>query len=163
MPLNVRQRQPIAAFWYLALAPILFSVVIIAASFFFAAYFPDTIASLIVFFALLMACAAVIYPLLYYLLFSYELHEHTITINSGILFRQYETINFNKIQALNNERDPILMLFGLTRVEIWTASWDQLAPNTGTLGQIRSRPDTRLFLHKDEASKLRDFVMHSKK
>ena len=175
MLLNVRRRQPVAAFWYSALGPLGLSIsVIILGLFFVAAFFsgPDractddicsSIASAVVMFVLIVSSVVLAYPLLYYLLFTYEINERAITVNSGILFRQYETIDFNKVQAIDNERNPLLMLFGLTRVEIWTASWDQLASGAGpNAARIRPRPDMRLILQKDDASKLRDFVMRSK-
>jgi membrane protein YdbS with pleckstrin-like domain len=37
---------------------------------------------------------------------------------SGILFRQYETIAFSRIQTLDLERGPLLWLFGLTEMRL---------------------------------------------
>lgn len=103
------------------------------------------------------------YPLLYWFLFSYELTERAITINSGILFRQYETIDFGRIQTLDNERNPILMLLGLTEVRLWTASADQLTFNIGKDAmQARPHPDTTLLLGKDDAESFKNLVMRSK-
>ncbi len=103
------------------------------------------------------------YPILFYLLFSFELTEHTITVNSGILFRQYETIDFNKVQAMDQERGPLLMLFGLTEINIWTASADQLTFSVGANAlKTRPRPDVRMLLRKDDAQKLKDLAMSSK-
>src|SRR3989344_1869717 len=104
MPLNVRQRQPVAAFWYSALLPLIFSLfVILLGVFFAAAVFPDvdaSIVSTIAAFAFIVSGVMLVYPLLYYLLFTYEIREQNITVNSGILFRQYETIDFKKIQTM---------------------------------------------------------------
>ena len=173
MQLDIRRRQPVAAFWYTALLPLLLSVFVLILGLFFSAVFffgpgsscDSTCVSLlssVALFVLIVAGVAFAYPLLYYLLFTYEVHERSITVNSGILFRQYETIDFKKIQTIDNERGPLLMLFGLTIVEIWTASWDQLSHSGVNGARVRPRPDMYLILEKNAASELRDFIMRAK-
>ena len=73
-------------------------------------------------FLLIIVLVVLAYPLLFWLLFSYELTGRTITVNSGILFRQYETMDCGRIQVGDNERGPLLWLLALTEVRIWTAS-----------------------------------------
>ncbi len=174
MQLNTRKRQPVAAFWYSALLPLALSLCIFILGSFFAAILFSSSASCAVgacasllsgvsLLTFLVAVVVLAYPILYYLLFTYEVHERALTINSGILFRQYETIDFNKIQTIDNERNPLLMIFGLTRVEIWTASADQLHSGTGRDAvRIRPRPDTHFLLGKNDASELRDYIMRTK-
>lgn len=103
------------------------------------------------------------YPVLYWILFSYELTERTITVNTGIIFRQYESIDFDRIQSINNERGPLLWLLGLTMVKIWTASADQMNFSVEK-DSVRSEatPDTTLVLDEKIAHDLKEFVMSSR-
>jgi len=158
--LHTHLRQPIAALWYSALGAIVVALVL-----FFLGLFLST-ASVIVASAGLTALSlltlsvvvilVVAYPILHYFLFSYELTEHSITIHSGIIFRQYETINFNRIQVVDNERGPLLMLFGLTIVEIWTASPDQVEVSGS--GARSPHPDARLVLARADAENLKQYI-----
>ncbi len=107
---------------------------------------------------LIVAVITALYPILYYFLYTYQVTEQTITVNSGVIFRQYETINFSRVQTIDNERNPILMLFGITRVEVWTASPDQLVTNPGSVAH--PRPDLVLLLSKTDAEELKNFVLH---
>jgi membrane protein YdbS with pleckstrin-like domain len=159
--LNTRHRQPIAALWYTALPAILVACIVLTLGIVFitsTALASANIAgfsALIMFVSVMGTILAIAYPILFYLLFSYEIGEHAITINSGIIFRQHETINFERIQVVDNERGPLLMLFGLTLVELWTSSPDQLAAAPHS---IRPRPDATLLLKKGDAEELKDFV-----
>lgn len=159
--LNTPHRQPIAALWYTALPAILIACIVLALGIVFAT--SSTLASasvpgfstVIMFVSVAGTILAIAYPILFYLLFSYEIGEHAITISSGIIFRQHETINFERIQVVDNERGPLLILFGLTLVELWTSSPDQLATASHS---IRPRPDATLLLKKGAAEALKDFV-----
>ncbi|TSC61162.1 MAG: hypothetical protein Athens041674_857 [Parcubacteria group bacterium Athens0416_74] len=115
--LNTRHRQPFAALWYTALPAILIACIVLTLGIVFATSTALASANIAGFSALIMFVSvmgtilAIAYPILFYLLFSYEMGEHAITINSGIIFRQHETINFERIQVVDNERGPLLMLF----------------------------------------------------
>jgi membrane protein YdbS with pleckstrin-like domain len=76
------------------------------------------------------------------------------------LFRQYETIAFSRIQTLDLERGPLLWLFGLTEMRLWTGSADQF--NSGE-HDIHAKPDTTLVLARDTAQELKDFISGAKK
>ena len=170
--LHTRRKQPFMALVYSALGAVALAVFMLVVGLLFAFgaqnacsgegcgfLNPATLVPVIVTVGLIIA----LYPILYWYLFSYELSEHTITVNSGILFRQYETIDFGKIQSIDNERGPLLMLFGLTMVEIWTASSNQISFNvTPHSTRARPRPDTVLILTKRDAAKLKDFMMRAK-
>lgn len=172
MPLHRKLTQPPAAFWYSATGAILVAVVILALGSFFSfagsaacsgdgcgLIAPSTVLPLLVIVALFVLA----YPTLFYFFFSFEIAERSITVNSGIIFRQYETIDFDKIQAVDQERGPLLMLFGLTEVNLWTASADQLAFRAGKDGaESRPRPDARILLRKDDAHALNDLVSRAK-
>ena len=114
-------------------------------------------------FLLIIVLVVLAYPLLFWLLFSYELTGRTITVNSGILFRQYETMDFGRIQVVDNERGPLLWLLALTEVRIWTASADQLTFSVGKDAmRAHPHPDATLLLRQDDAQALKDFIMQSK-
>ena len=155
------QRQPIAAFWYLALGPLLLAMILLLFGLFVASVMlvePNVLYGYLG--GALIAAAALIagYSLLRYLLFTYKLTESTITVNSGVIFRQHETIHFSKAQAVDNERGPLLMLFGLTLVEVWTASADQFSPIGEPSVGARPRPDMTLVLRRDDARTLKDLI-----
>jgi membrane protein YdbS with pleckstrin-like domain len=170
--LNTRLKLPAAALWYSALGAFGVSIVIFLGGAFLM-FEVSTLCSgggctllspAIIFpFIIAIVVVALAYPVLYWLLFSYELTPRTITINSGILFREYETIDFGRIQAVDNERGPLLWFFELTEVRIWTASADQLAFSVGGgTAQARPHPDAKLVLTQDDARVLKDFIMRSK-
>ncbi len=160
-----------AALWYSALAPAALSLFVLLLGLFLIGggafcsgegcglLSPSLLLPVILFVVLVI----LIYPVLYWYLFSYEVSEHALTVNSGIFFRQYETIDFGRIQTIDNERGPLLWLFGLTIVEIWTASADQMQFSVEKNSvKTRPRPDTLLILRKDDAQILKDFIMSSK-
>jgi len=170
--LHTRRKQPFTALLYSALGAVALAVFMLIIGLLFALAAEGACsgdgcgylnAATLVPIILIVGLIIALYPILYWYLFSYELSEHTITVNSGILFRQYETIDFGKIQSIDNERGPLLMLFGLTMVEIWTASSDQISFNVGQgSATARPRPDTVLILTKRQAEELKDFMMRAK-
>lgn len=170
--LNTRRKQPVAALLYSALGAVALAVFMLVAGLIFAFNAQDacsgdgcgflnpaTLVPVIVVVGLIIT----LYPILYWYLFSYELSERTITVNSGIFFRQYETIDFGRIQTIDNERGPLLMLFGLTMVKVWTASSGQISFNVGQgSASAHPHPDTVLILSKQDAEELKDYMMRTK-
>ena len=53
--------------------------------------------------------------------FQWRLTDEEIVVSHGILFRRRATIPFMRVQNVNVSRGPLLMLFGLSYVEIETA------------------------------------------
>jgi membrane protein YdbS with pleckstrin-like domain len=168
IPLNTEQRLSATVFWYSAIPSIVLAFIAVIAG----AFVKDLVLSscamsacpayvpfLMPVIVLAFIAAVLAHPILSFVLFSYRLTEHSITISSGILYRQYETIDFSRIQTFDLERGPILWLFGLTEVRLWTASSDQL--NTSDIG-TKANPDTTMVLPKDTAVHLRDFVTGAK-
>jgi len=158
--LNRRQKQPLSALFYSAIGGLFLSFfMLILTGVFVGAGGPAALVPLFSFVILVV----LLYPAIYWYLFTYELSEHTITTNSGVIFRQYETIDFDRIQVVDNERGPLLWLFGLTMVRVWTASTDQMdfSVSTGTL-HSRPRPDMTILLAADDAHALKDFLMRPK-
>ncbi len=168
IPHNEPQRLSQAAFWYSAYPAIILAFIAVIAGAFMRdivisacmesacpVFMPYVVPAIVVTFII----AALIQPVLNFVLFSYSLTGSTITINSGILYRQYETIDFNRIQTLDLERGPLLWLFGLTEVRLWTASADQVNQEQGV---SHATPDTTLILDSGDAEHLRDHIHASK-
>jgi hypothetical protein len=82
---------------------------------------------------------------------SFVLTDKSISINSGVLFRNSSTIRFDRIQDVRVMRDPLHLILGLKSVAIWTASPDQRVGNT-------KRPDGLLVLETDEADWLKEYL-----
>lgn len=95
------------------------------------------------------------WSILWYMTFSYIVADQNVTINSGVLFRQSKVIDFNKIQNVDNTRGPIQMMFGLTSVNIWTASEDQFVRSGRNTVM---RPEGRLYLSIQDAEDLKGFM-----
>jgi uncharacterized membrane protein YdbT with pleckstrin-like domain len=167
--LNTAHRQPVAAFWYMALP----AIVVVFFAIILGAFVRDTVASACVLnscpyyvpmilptFLIIFIVGVLAQPILEYVLFTYSLEAHAITINTGIIFRQYETITFSRIQTINLERGPLLWLFGLTEVRLWTASADQFNDHED---HSHAKPDTKLILDRDAAQEFKDFISGAKK
>jgi uncharacterized membrane protein YdbT with pleckstrin-like domain len=105
-----------------------------------------------------------IYSFLWYTTFSYIVADQLITLNSGVIFKQSKTIAFNKIQNVNNVRGPMQMMFGLTEVDIWTASPDQMTITTVNYGnnqqgvKMQPKPEGKLYLLKQDADDLNTYI-----
>ncbi|OHA62520.1 MAG: hypothetical protein A2556_00560 [Candidatus Vogelbacteria bacterium RIFOXYD2_FULL_44_9] len=96
-----------------------------------------------------------IYSWLSYYCYSFILRESTIVINWGVIFKNSHTIDFNRIQNIDLTRGPVMMLFGLSSVAIWTSSPEQL--HVSQNGSV-SIPDGKLYLAVEEAEWLRNHM-----
>ncbi len=160
--LNTRHRQPLAALFYTSLGALLaaifmvyLGVVLVSAQALDGAL-PPTLTTALLAAIITLALITIAYHALNYALFSFEVNDNAITVYSGVIFRQHETINFSRIQSIENERGPILALFGLTLMEVWTASPNQHASSPAAV----PRADTRLYLTRDAANQLKNFMLH---
>jgi len=97
--------------------------------------------------------------LLDYACISYVISEHMITINSGILIKRSKSIPFAGVQNINNSRDPISMIFGISKINIWTASPSQIQINNGN---SENAPSGLLLLRDDDAVWLKDYILKNK-
>ncbi len=168
IPLNTEHRLSPAVFWYSATPSIVAGFVVVVVGAFLKDFVstscatqvcPSFAPAIMPTLVLAFIIAVLAHPILNFLLFSYVVGERSVTINSGILYRQYETIDFNRIQTLDLERGPILWLFGLTEVRLWTASADQFNDNEA---HVHARPDTTLLLPRDAAQQLKEIIANSK-
>jgi membrane protein YdbS with pleckstrin-like domain len=102
-------------------------------------------------FIYLFAAILAIRALINFRSLSFVLTDKSISISSGVLFRNSSTIRFDRIQDVRVLRDPLHLVLGLSSVAIWTASPDQRVGNT-------KRPDGLLVLEVDEAEWLKDYL-----
>ena len=82
---------------------------------------------------------------------SFVLSDKNITINRGLIFRNSSSIRFDRIQDVRGSRGPLLDVFGLEAIALWTASPDQRVGNS-------RRPDGQLLLDVQEAEWLKQFL-----
>jgi len=93
-------------------------------------------------------------------MFSFTVTELNITINSGIIVRKSKTIDFVRIQNVDVVSNPFQMIFGISRVDIWTASPNQSQVSTVMVGGVPrtrtiNRPEGMLYLLKQDAQDIR--------
>lgn len=100
-----------------------------------------------------------IWLLLDYTCISFVVVEKMLTINSGILIKKSKSIPFDSVQNINNSRGLIAMIFGVSRVSIWTASPAQIHINRGNSD---NRPSGSLLLKHADADWLKDYILNNK-
>jgi len=91
--------------------------------------------------------------------FSYTINEQNIIIQSGVIFRQNKSVNFNDLQNIDSAFGPVLGLFGLRKVQGFTSSPGQLIINHSKNGTTTQRvPDVNIILEKDLAQEFLDLA-----
>jgi len=100
-----------------------------------------------------------LYVVLSYKFTSYVITESLITINSGILFKRSHTIPFTQVQNTNSSRGPLSSAFGLSHLEIWTASPSQIVISKG---KSSNKPDFEIWLDKAQAQEVKEFILSRK-
>ncbi|MGO9850026.1 MAG: PH domain-containing protein [Steroidobacteraceae bacterium] len=164
IPLNSNLGLPSRAFWYVALRSFVVALLLLllAALFQLMSSAPGAscrgalcgkftggqFAALLYLYGAFLVMRAV----LNFKWFSFTVTDRNISITSGVLARNTNTIRFDRIQDVNTRRDPLHALLGLKSIAIWTASPDQ------RLGNGARRPDGLIVLDADDADWLRDYV-----
>lgn len=97
--------------------------------------------------------------LLYYKFFSFLLEEDKITINYGLVVKHSKSIPFQTIQKVENVRGILDSFFGLSKVNIWTASPEQINVYEGTSGH---KPEASLFLLIKDGEWLKNFILRKR-
>jgi len=80
---------------------------------------------------------------IFYSSISFQVETGKITIYSGIFTKQLKAIFFDKIQNVTCTRGPLMQMFGVSTINIWTASPEQI--NVG----VSHTPDGSLLLTAD--------------
>lgn len=86
---------------------------------------------------------------------SYIINDNDITINLGIIFKKSKVISLSAIQNINQKHGPIMRLFNIINVEIWTSSQSQL--NTSG-GKSFNSPDGTIMLSREEAQIFQEYI-----
>ncbi len=105
--------------------------------------------------AVILGIPAYAFIVLVYNHWSYIINDNDITINSGIIFKKSKTISLKAIQNINQKRGPIMRLFDIVSVEIWTASVSQM---NVTSGKTMNSPDGVIMIGEEEAKELQEYV-----
>lgn len=87
----------------------------------------------------------------------FSIDETKIIINYGIISKKSNAIAFDRIQNISCTKGPLLNIFGLSKIEIWTASPGQIA-NAG--GNISPTPEEILILLDTDSKWLQDYVLN---
>ncbi len=100
-----------------------------------------------------------IWLLLDYACINFIVSEKTLTINSGILIKKSKSIPFSSIQNIIIKKGIIAMIFGVSRINIWTASPGQIRINNGN---SENRPSGSLLIMNEDAEWLKNFILKNK-
>jgi putative membrane protein len=114
-------------------------------------------------FTILLLIFGFIWAKLTYHFYYYELTESAFQKESGIIFKKYVTIPYNKIQNIKIQRDLLKRIFGLSDLYIYTAAEKESSEDEGTLTEVifeRIHSERILpYLSKETAEQLRDEIL----
>lgn len=71
---------------------------------------------------LFQAVMAVFWPTLEYNAFRYQVREHDLLVQSGVLFKRWSSIPNNRIQHVDTRQGPVERMLGLRRLLVFTAA-----------------------------------------
>ncbi|HUV80994.1 MAG TPA: PH domain-containing protein [Patescibacteria group bacterium] len=97
-----------------------------------------------------------LYLFLFYNAFSFIVEDNKITINSGIIIKKSKSIPFTIIQNVDNVQGILHRVFGLSKVNIWTSSPEQI---TAHKGSTTHKPDGSLDLFVKDSDWLKNFIL----
>jgi len=147
--LNISNKLPASIKWYW-LAKIFLLIFIIS--------LPIFIFWKLIFLILLIFIGLPIflYLLLYYNSFSFIINDNKITINSGVIIKNSKSIPFSTIQNVENVRRILHRVYGLSKVNIWTSSPEQIRAYKGS---TTHKPDGSLDLTSEDGDWLKNFIL----
>ena len=88
--------------------------------------------------------------------FSLELGAKSLTVKSGIIIKKNKTIAFDLIQSLDINYDPLIKIFDLVRVKIWTSSPQQINLNSG---ESNNQSELYFYLSSEDAEVLKQMIV----
>ena len=65
---------------------------------------------------------ALIWPSFEYRYFRYDVREHDLLVQQGVLFRRLSSIPHHRIQHVDTQQGPVDRLLGLSSLQLYTAS-----------------------------------------
>lgn len=121
--LNTQNKLPSMIKWYILTKIILIVFVVSLPLLFFSkGVWPLVFLLCLVFIGL----PAFVYFFLYYKFLTYVVEDNKITINFGVIIKRSNSISFDKVQNVENIRGILSQLFGISKVNIWTSSPEQI-------------------------------------
>lgn len=151
MEINIKHKLPNRVKYYF-LAQVI--ILVLAVSLFYSLAFGAKgflIAFLIITF--FIGAPMIIYLLLLYNSITFIVETNRITLNYGIIIKRSKSVSFDKVQSVENVKGVFKRIFGLSDVNIWTASPEQI----GKKGL--HKPDLTLELLVKDADWLRSFIL----
>ena len=97
-----------------------------------------------------------LYTIVSYRFVSFAVGENMITINSGIFVKHSSAISFGQIQNVTSTRGPLAVLFGFSKLNIWTASPSQIHVQSGNSADTSTG---LLWLKTVDAEWLKNFIL----
>ena len=148
VPTGIQNKLPGNVLGYLMFSRVIVAIIFIAIGFgvMFLDIITGTITIIPALVIMLIGVAVLLWSIFWYVTFSFTVTDQNITINSGVLFRRSRTIDFNKIQNINNTRGPVQAMFGLSGVNIQTVS------------QAVARPAGKIYLLQQDADDLKSYI-----
>lgn len=63
-----------------------------------------------------------LWPRLAWANFRYEVREHDLLVQSGVLFRRWSSVPLTRIQYVDTEQGPLERILGLAHLKVYTAA-----------------------------------------
>jgi uncharacterized membrane protein YdbT with pleckstrin-like domain len=103
-------------------------------------------------------------PIMVYFIFKFDsvsfvVDENKITINKGVFTRRSDTMTFDRIQNIECVTSMLMGIFGVTRLNLWTASPSQVVITEGTSQNIAQGV---LFLDSPDADWLKNYILNKR-
>jgi uncharacterized membrane protein YdbT with pleckstrin-like domain len=100
-----------------------------------------------------------LWKLLKYACINYFVDDKSLIINSGVFVKRSKYIPFSSIQNITVKKGLILMICGVSQVNIWTSSPSQIQIVNGN---SENRPSGLLFLDDVDAEWLKNHIHKTK-
>ena len=153
MPLNTELKLPSKLIWFVATRLLIVAFVIAL----FVALLGGLSAGVGVFFTFVVLFVPLwFYQLVAFKCVSFTVTDATLTVNSGILIKSSNAISFAQIQNISNTKGPLAAMFGLSKMNVWTASPSQIRV---TKGETEHKPTGMLWLETTNAEWMKNFIL----
>lgn len=113
-------------------------------------------------FGLFGVLGIIIYLYLYleYSFFRFMVSPDGLTINSGIIVKGSRTITLPAIQSIDYTKDPIMAIFGIQQVRVWTSSPQQIEIKDGQTHNVAA---ATFFIVPEDFEELKKSLLYKAK
>jgi len=105
--------------------------------------------------AIFLGLPLVLYFLAIYATINFVVQENGMTVTSGLIIKRSRSVAFDRVQNVYIEAGPLARMFGITKVNMWTASVGQMQLNNG---QSYNQPDLSIYLKQEDATKIKEMI-----